>query len=275
MSTKTPHSEIRTNAAVRAVVSREEWLIRRIQLLEKEKAATRLHDQIAAERMTLPCVRIDKNYRFDGPNGRETLADLFAGRSQLIIYHFMFGPGWKEGCVGCSFLSDHFDGPRTHLENHDVSFAVVSRAPFDELAVFKKRMGWGFHWVSSFGSDFNYDFDASYTNESMAQGPTYNNYQVRTSTAEGETSGTSAFYKDANGDIYHTYSTYARGCEPLVGTYALLDMAPLGRNETGPTHNLTDWVRHHDRYQHGGHVAPDGRYVAPDAPCCNHESPSA
>jgi predicted dithiol-disulfide oxidoreductase (DUF899 family) len=242
------------------VVSREEWITARKQHLIKEKELTRLRDQLSAELRNLPWVKVEKNYVFDGPNGKETLADLFAGRSQLIVYHFMLGPGWKEGCVGCSFLSDHIDGALVHLEHHDVTYVAVSRAPLPEINAFKRRMGWRFKWVSSYNSDFNYDFHVSFTQDQIAKGEVYYNYDMCKSRSE-EMSGRSVFYKDEKGDIYHTYSSYARGGDMFLGTYVLLDITPRGRNETGPNHNLTDWVRHHDRYGAGGFVDPTGRYV--------------
>jgi predicted dithiol-disulfide oxidoreductase (DUF899 family) len=252
------------------IVSQDEWLAARKQLLIKEKALTRLRDQLSAERRALPWVKVEKNYVFDGPEGKETLADLFAGRSQLIIYHFMFGPGWKDGCVGCSFLADNIDGALVHLEHHDVTYVAVSRAPLPEIAAFKKRMGWRFRWVSSYGSDFNYDFHVSFTPDEIAKGEVYYNYDMRKLQSE-EMSGRSVFYKDANDDIFHTYSSYARGGDMFLGTYAFLDITPKGRNETGPNHDLSDWVRHHDRYDAGGFVDPTGRYVPPQesASCCH------
>ncbi len=244
------------------VVSQTEWLTARKEFLIKEKEFTRLRDQLSAERRELPWVKIEKNYVFDGPNGKETLADLFAGRSQLIVYHFMFGPGWKEGCVGCSFLADNIDGALVHLEHHDVTYVAVSRAPLPEIEAFRQRMGWRFKWVSSFGSDFNYDFHVSFTKDDSPRArctttTTRANSRVR------RLSGRSVFYKDANGDIFHTYSSYARGGDMFLGTYVFLDITPKGRNETGPNHDLSDWVRHHDRYDAGGFVDPTGRYVAP------------
>ena len=229
------------------VVSRDEWLAARKALLAREKELTRLRDQLNAERRTLPWVKVEKPYVFDGPNGKETLADLFDGRSQLIVKHFMLGPGWKEGCIGCSFGADHVDGALPHLEHHDVSYAAVSLAPFPEIENFKKRMGWRFKWVSSHGSDFNYDYHVSFAPEAIAGGEVYYNYQMQKFQSE-ELSGISVFCKDEAGDVFHTYSTYARGTDLLLGTYNLLDLTPRGRNETGPRHNLTDWVRHHDRY---------------------------
>jgi predicted dithiol-disulfide oxidoreductase (DUF899 family) len=254
------------------IVSREEWITARKQHLLKEKEFTRLRDQLIAERRALPWVKVEKQYTFDTPNGKATLADLFAGRSQLVVKHFMFGPGWQEGCVGCSFESDHIGGALVHLEHHDVTFVAISRAPLPELEAFKQRMGWRFTWVSSFGSDFNSDYQVSFTKDDLAKGPTYYNYEVRKEQSEGEASGFSVFYKDDNGDIYHSYSNYARGAEEILGTYMILDLTPKGRNETGPNFNLTDWVRHHDKYDAGGFVDRTGRYIAAqDASCC-HEA---
>ncbi|HUH83468.1 MAG TPA: thioredoxin family protein [Stellaceae bacterium] len=230
------------------VVSREDWLVARKALLAKEKALTKARDELSRERRDLPWVKVEKAYVFEGPHGKETLADLFAGRSQLVVDHFMLGPGWKEGCVGCSFGADHIDGSLVHLEHHDVSVVAVSRAPLPEIEAFKKRMGWRFKWVSSFGSDFNYDFHVSFRPEELAKGKVYYNYELCDAGID-ELPGNSVFYRDESGEIFHTYSTYARGSEVLLGTYHLLDLTPKGRNETGPRHNLTDWVRHHDRYE--------------------------
>jgi predicted dithiol-disulfide oxidoreductase (DUF899 family) len=213
-----------------------------------------------AESSELPWVSVEKTYVFDGPNGKETLSDLFAGRSQLIVNHFMLGPGWKEGCVGCSFGADHNDGIIVHLEHHDVTFVAVSRAPRTEIEAFKKRMGWRFKWVSSFGSDFNYDYHVSFTPDEIRKGKVYYNYDVREFQVE-ELAGTSMFYKDANGDIFHTYSVFARGSEMLGGAYGYLDHLPKGRNETAPDHDLSDWVRHHDKYGDAGLVETTERYV--------------
>jgi predicted dithiol-disulfide oxidoreductase (DUF899 family) len=248
------------------VVSREEWLIARKALLIKEKELTRLRDQLSAQRRELPWVRIDKRYVFQGPDGRETLDDLFDGRSQLVVKHFMLGPGWNDGCVGCSFESDHLDAARVHLEHHDVSLVAVSRAPLEEIARFHKRMGWGFKWVSSFDSDFNYDFHVSFRPDDVAAGRVFYNYTMSAIPME-ELSGISVFHKDASGAIFHTSSHYGRGAEEVLGTYMILDLTPKGRNETGPNHNLTDWVRHHDRYGAPGHVDATGRFV-PDASAC-------
>jgi predicted dithiol-disulfide oxidoreductase (DUF899 family) len=192
-------------------------------------------------------VRVEADYAFDTPEGRRTLADLFEGRSQLIVIHFMLAPGWAEGCVGCSFGADHIDGTLVHLLNHDVSLVAVSRAPLPEIEAYRRRMGWAFPWVSSHGSPFNYDFGVSFTPEQIAQGNARYNFGTQTVASE-EMQGISVFARGDDGAIYHTYSTYARGDEARLTTYAFLDMTPKGRDETGPRFNLTDWVRHHDRY---------------------------
>ena len=228
------------------IVSRDEWLAARQDLLRKEKAFTRLRDQLSAERRALPWVKVEKDYIFDGPRGPEALADLFDGRSQLVIKHFMFGPDWSEGCVGCSFEVDHTMGALMHLAHHDVSYALVSRAPMAKIEPFKRPMGWNVRWVSSFNNDFNFDFNVSFTPEQIASSEAYYNYQ-KTGRVIDEMSGRSVFYKDAAGQIFHTYSSFARGGEMFLGSYAFLDITPKGRDET-LNGNLTDWVRHHDRY---------------------------
>jgi predicted dithiol-disulfide oxidoreductase (DUF899 family) len=229
------------------LVSRDEWLAARKELLKQEKELTRQRDALSAKRRELPWVRVEKEYVFDTPKGKQTLANLFDGRSQLVVNHFMLGPGWKEGCVGCSFGADHIEGALVHLEHHDVTVVVVSRAPLHEIEAYKKRMGWRFNWVSSYDSDFNYDYHVSFTKEDVTQGRVYYNFEMTEALIE-ELPGLSVFYKDAAGDIFHTYSSYARGAEELLGTYMVLDLTPKGRNETGPNHNLMDWVRRHDRY---------------------------
>ena len=250
------------------IVSRDEWLAARLQHLANEKELTRLRDQLSAERRTLPWVKIEKPYLFDTPAGEQTLVQLFDGRSQLIVKHFMLAPGQIDPCVGCSFECDHIDGALLHLEHHDVSFVAVARAPLAEIEAVKRRMGWRFRFVSSYGSDFNYEFHVSFTPEQVARGEAYYNYRVGPVPLE-DMSGRSVFYKDANGDVFHTYSAFARGGDIMLGTYNLLDITPMGRNETGPRHNLTDWVRHHDRYDAGGSVDVTGRYVGGAAePCC-------
>jgi predicted dithiol-disulfide oxidoreductase (DUF899 family) len=236
-------------------VSRDEWLAARKELLVKEKQLTHQRDEIDRQRRELPWVRVEKGYLFDSPNGQQTLADLFQDRSQLIVSHFMLGPGWKEGCVGCSFRSDHVEGALLHLEHHDVSLVTISRAPLAEIEAFKKRMGWAFRWVSSCGSDFNYDYQVSFRKEEIATGRVNYNYQVRDFVSE-ELSGLSVFYKNAGGEIFHTYSTYGRGDEMVDTTYMYLDLTPKGRNENGPHYNLGDWVRHHDGYGAAGFVDP-------------------
>jgi predicted dithiol-disulfide oxidoreductase (DUF899 family) len=233
-----------------STVTREEWTAARKQLLEKEKELTKLQDEVNRQRRELPRVKVTKEYVFDTPDGKKTLADLFDGRSQLVVYHFMFGPGWKAGCLGCSFFADHVDGPNQHLAHHDVTFVAVSRAALDEIQAYKKRMGWRFNWISSSGSDFNYDYHVSFTKDDLAKGKVYYGYEMIDSSME-DLHGTSVFFKGEDGAIYHTYSTYARGDERGLGTYMFLDLTPKGRNETGPNFNLTDWVKRHDEYDNG------------------------
>lgn len=228
------------------VVSHTKWLEARKQLLQKEKELTRQREEVSRLRRELPWEKVEKEYVFEGPNGKETLADLFGDNSQLIVYHFMFGPGWEEGCPFCSFLADGIDGAEVHLKNHDVTLLAVSRAPYTEIVPFKERMGWKFKWVSSNGSDFNFDYRVSFPKGGV-NGQVEYNYGAAPFSSE-ELPGTSVFYKDENGDIFHTYSSYARGGEAQLITYSYLDIAPKGRNETGPHHDLTDWVKHHDRY---------------------------
>ena len=242
------------------VVARSEWLAARRELLKKEKEHTRAYDELRKLRQELPWLKVEKKYVFDGPQGKETLADLFEGRSQLIVYHFMLGPGWSEGCVGCSFLADHIEGSLVHLEHHDVSLVVVSHAPLAEIEAYKRRMGWHFKWVSSFGSDFNYDYNVSFTKEDAAKGKVFYNFEIQ-DYAMDELPGTSAFYKGAEGEIFHTYSSYSRGGERLIGTYGWLDIAPKGRNENGPRHDMSDWMRHHDKYE----------VVEKKSSCCHSE----
>jgi predicted dithiol-disulfide oxidoreductase (DUF899 family) len=234
------------------VVSRDEWLAARKELLRKEKEFTRLRDQLSAERRALPWVKVEKTYVFDGADGKVTLADLFDGRSQLVVKHFMFGPDWSEGCVGCSFELDHTEGALQHLEHHDVSYVVVSRAPLAKTEPFRRRMGWRVRWVSSFGNDFNFDFHVSFTPEEIAAGKATYNYREGAQVID-EMSGRSVFYKDASGQVFHTYSSFARGGEMFLGSYAFLDITPKGRDET-INGNLTDWVRHHDRYESDGNA---------------------
>lgn len=240
------------------VVSREEWVAARRKLLAKEKQLTRERDAVAAERRQLPWVKVEKKYVFDAPGGKKTLADLFEGRSQLIIYHFMFGPDWKEGCPSCSFNMDHTDGALVHLAQRDVSFAAVSRAPYSKIDAFKKRMGWKFNWVSSHGTDFNYDYQASFTPEQIAEGRVEYNFDL-VEFPSAEAPGISVFYKDQNGDIFHTYSAYARGSENTINTYNYLDYVPKGRDEDDLPFTMA-WLRHHDRYEDGYLADPDRPY---------------
>jgi predicted dithiol-disulfide oxidoreductase (DUF899 family) len=236
-----------TPGAAHRVVDRTTWTAARKALLEKEKTATRARDALAAERRALPWVRIEKSYVFQSPTGPRTLGDLFDGRSQLIVQHFMFGPEWEAGCIGCSFGADHIEAALVHLNNHDVSVVRVSRAPLAKLLAYGERMGWRAPWVSSHDSDFNHDFHVSFTPEQRATGTVYYNYDHRPFESE-EMSGLSVFHKDEDEQVFHTYSTYGRGDELVDSTYMLLDMTPKGRNETGPNFNLADWVRRHDEY---------------------------
>ena len=232
------------------IVSKEQWTEARRALLREEKAWTQERDRLSRLRRELPWVRVDKNYVFDGAGGPVTLSELFEGRSQLIVYHFMFGPEWAEGCPGCSLLSDQVDGARRHFEHNDVSFVAVSRGPIEKLQAYKLRMGWTFRWVSSASNDFNFDFHVSFPKGTREQG-VYYNFEQRSDPEVDELSGTSVFYKDADGSIYHTYSTYGRGGEMFLPVYGWLDAVPKGRNET-KNGNLTDWVKRHDRYEDDG-----------------------
>lgn len=228
------------------VVPRSEWLAARRALLAREKQLTRLRDEIARERRMLPWVRVEKCYVFEAPGGSRTLADLFEGRSQLLVQHFMFAPGWEQGCPSCSFMADHTDGMLVHLAHRDVAVLAVSRAPLAEIERFRRRMGWQFRWVSSHGSDFNHDFGVSFTAGQRARGEVDYNYGMQPFPSE-EAPGISLFYKDGAGEVFHTYSTYGRGVEVMMGTYQLLDLTPRGRDEQDAEYPM-DWVRHHDRY---------------------------
>jgi predicted dithiol-disulfide oxidoreductase (DUF899 family) len=226
------------------VVSRQDWLVARQAHLAKEKEFTQARDQLSAERRELPWVKVEKPYVFATPDGKQSLADLFGGRSQLIVYHFMLGPGWDAGCPSCSLLADHFDGATVHLAHRDVSFMAVSRAPLPEIEAYKRRMGWRFPWVSSFGSDFNYDYHVSFRPD-----PAEVSYNYATHDFESdEMPGASVFTKDAEGDIFHTYSAYARGLDILIGAYNWLDLAPKGRDEAELPWTMA-WVRRHDEYE--------------------------
>lgn len=223
------------------IVPHAEWLETRKAFLAKEKEYTRLGDQLAKERQSLPWEKVEENYLFDSPHGKVTLSDLFEGRSQLLLQHFMMGPDWKEGCIGCSFMADHIPGTLPHLNHHDVSFVAVSRAPIENIEAFRKRMGWNFPWVSSGQNSFNFDYNVSFKKQETV----YYNYEMSKFGGE-ELPGISVFYKDESGQIYHTYSSYARGNEALLSTYVILDLMPKGRNEEN---GLQDWVKHHDKYE--------------------------
>jgi predicted dithiol-disulfide oxidoreductase (DUF899 family) len=246
MNTTAVASEERSPISEHPILSREEWLPLRKELLRKEKELTRLRDSLNAERRELPWIRIKENYTFEAPEGKVSLTDLFAGRSQLVIYHFMFGPDWEEGCPSCSFTCDHIDGALEHLAARDVTMVMVSRAPLAKIEAFKKRMGWRFKWVSSYGSDFNAEFNVSFTKEEMMQGKVNYNYTMQEFPSE-EAPGISVFHQDAAGDVFHTYSAYGRGVEQLVGTYMILDLVPKGRDEDHLGFTM-EWVRYHDRY---------------------------
>jgi predicted dithiol-disulfide oxidoreductase (DUF899 family) len=246
-------------------VSQDEWLAARRDLLHEEKRLTKQQQRVAAARRELPWMKVTKEYVFDTPRGKVRFADLFAGRSQLIIKHNMLNPK-HDVCVGCSIEMDSIEGARMHLEHHDVSIVAVSRAPLAQIQAAQQRMGWTTPWVSSYDSDFNYDFHVSFRPEDIARGQAFYNYEVTPIPIE-DLSGFSVFYKDANGDIFHTYGTFGRGAEYVMTAYVFLDMTPKGRNE-GPRGNLTDWVRPHDRYDVPGRVDPIGQLVAEES-CCH------
>lgn len=227
------------------VVSREEWLKTRLDLLKKEKEQSKAREELTRARQDMPWVKVEKDYTFDGPNGKVHLSDLFEGKNQLIVYHFMFDPSWNEGCKSCSFIADHYEPAIIHLADRDVSLITVSKAPLEKLEAFKKRMKWNFKWISSENSDFNGDFHVSFTEDEI-DGKAYYNYQEDTSFTEKEAPGMSVFVKEDN-EIFHTYSAYGRGLENFIGTYNLLDIVPKGRNENNLSYGM-EWVRHKDRY---------------------------
>ena len=228
------------------VVSHKQWLTARIRLLAKEKEFTKLRDRLSRQRRALPWEKVEKAYVFEGPDGRVTLAELFGKHSQLVVYHFMFAPEATEGCPHCSFWSDHFDGMQPHLAPRDVSFAAISRAPLARITPFKQRMGWKFRWLSSFGTDFNYDFQASFRPEDIAKGKVYYNYRNEAMDMK-DREGISVFFRDSRGALFHTYSCYARGIDMVNGTYQFLDLVPKGRDED-ILEWTQQWVRYHDRY---------------------------
>ncbi|MEE8512773.1 MAG: thioredoxin family protein [Acidiferrobacterales bacterium] len=229
------------------VVFKDEWLAARREHLAKEKVFTRLRDQLSQERRELPWVKVEKEYVFDGPNGKETLLELFEGRSQLIIYHFMYGPDWAEGCLSCSFWADNFNGITVHLNHRDITLLAVSRAPLGTLEAYKRRMGWAFKWVSSFGSDFNRDYHVSFTPEEMEKDEMFYNFRISKFPSE-EAPGISVFYRNEQGDVFHTYSCYSRGLDMLNGAYHYLDLVPKGRDEDDLPHSMA-WLRRHDQYE--------------------------
>lgn len=244
------------------VVSETEWTEAHKAFLAREKELTSLRDELSRERRALPWVKIEKDYVFDGPAGKQTLAQLFDGRSQLIVYHFMFGPEWEQGCPSCSMAADHINSSLIHVNQRDVTLAAVSRAPLAKIEAFKKRMGWSFPWVSSYGSPFNYDYHVSFTKEDIENHRTYYNFDYRQFPSD-EAPGASVFYKDAHGNVFHTYSSYGRGPEFLLGAYSYLDLAPKGRDEASLTFPMA-WVRHHDRYE--------SRPKSEAGSCCSAES---
>ncbi|MBC5781516.1 DUF899 domain-containing protein [Ramlibacter sp. USB13] len=252
--------------ATHPVASDAHWTEQRLKLLAREKELTRLRDEVAAERRALPWRRVAKDYAFDAPQGRRTLADLFGGRRQLLVQHFMFGPGWEQGCPSCSYMADHVDGMTIHLAHRDISFVAVSRAPLADLLRFRERMGWKFDWVSSHGSDFNFDFGVSFTPEELASGEVAYNYRKGYFPAE-EAPGISVFCKDDAGAVFHAYSTFGRGVEAMMGAYVLMDLTPQGRNERDVFYKM-EWVRHHDRYapEHAFEPAPEKAAAA----ACQH-----
>ena len=254
------------------VVSPAEWLAARKQFLVKEKEFTRLRDELARERRELPWERVEKQYVFESPSGKKSLADLFDGRSQLVVYHFMFGPEWKEGCPSCSMAADTFDGAFAHLAQRDVTFVAVSRATLPQIESFKQRMDWRFPWVSSNANDFNRDYHVSFTKDELAKGKVDYNYGLNAFPSD-EAPGLSVFYKDPSGEIFHTYSAYARGLDELLGPYVFLDRVPKGRDEDNILPHPMAWVRHHDKYENVARDAkPQALSPTKSDSCCEHHS---
>lgn len=247
------------------VVSKERWVAERKTLLAREKELTRLRDQIARERRALPWERVEKDYVFDAPEGRRTLSDLFEGRRQLLVQHFMLGPDWEQGCPSCSFMADHTDGMNVHLAHRDITLVAISRAALAEIQRFRRRMGWQFRWVSSNGCDFNYDFRVSFTPQDRTNGELVYNFGTQPFQGE-EVPGVSVFYKDDAGEVFHTYSTYGRGVEVMMGAYNLMDLTPKGRDEENLSYGM-EWVRHHDRYE----PAPVAKPVPTAGSCCHSD----
>jgi predicted dithiol-disulfide oxidoreductase (DUF899 family) len=253
-----------------AVVSREAWLEARRALGAKERAHMKQGDLLNAERRALPWVKIEKHYEFDSPSGKLSLSDLFDGRSQLFVKHYMLGPGQKHHCVGCALEVDHLEGILVHLQNHDLSYVAIARAPIEELEVLRARMGWRFPFVSSYHSDFNYDFDVSFTPEQVQAKKAFYNFRETDPFLE-DLSGDSVFYKNERGEIFLTYAAFGRGCEIFLGIYPFLDVSPKGRAEHGPYHALGDWARPHDKYDEHGTVERTGRYHEEGCACSVHK----
>lgn len=228
------------------IVSRQEWLDARRKFLQEEKDFTKLRDQLSQRRRELPWVRVDKEYVFDGPDGKQSLSELFEGKSQLIVYHFMYGPDWQEGCPSCSYLADNFNGIDIHLKHRDANLIAVSRAPLKVLQDYRKRMDWDFKWLSSLGSDFNYDYHVSFTAEEIEKGEMFYNFNLGQFPAD-EAPGISVFYQNEAGEIFHTYSCYARGLDLLIGAYNFIDLLPKGRDEDDLDFTMA-WLRRHDQY---------------------------
>ncbi|HEY4374393.1 MAG TPA: thioredoxin family protein [Burkholderiales bacterium] len=270
-------TEHQPNLAHHPVVSEKEWQTAARDLLKQEKELTRARDELARRRRALPWVKVTKPYTFDTSEGKKTLADLFEGRSQLIVQHFMFAPEWDEGCSGCSFMADGVDGARQHFNHNDVTYVAISRAPLPKLLAYRQRMGWTFPWASSGDGDFNYDFHASFRPEELKTGHVTYNYNDHHETKMADLPGCSVFYKDAQGQVFHTYSMYGRGTEAVMSTYPFLDMLPKGRAENGPGHNMGDWMRHHDKYEAAdahaccGGPAPVLDQAAKSACGCDHD----
>ena len=246
------------------VVSHEQWVKARKEFLTKEKEFTHAREAMAEKLRELPWEKVEKEYVFEDESGKVTLADLFACRIHLFVYHFMFGPDWDEGCPGCSFTADHIDGPNQHLRHHDVTLMCVSQAPYSKLAAYKKRMGWHFPWVSSQGSDFNYDYGVSFTKEELDKAELPYNYTTNTEKRyqSDQLPGLSVFYKEPSGEIFHTYSSYARGLDSIIGANHFLDLTPKGRSERGPDGKMVGWVKRHDQYGD----------VPKAAACCHDEA---
>jgi len=240
-------SRTRKGVGKHRVVSHKAWIEARRKFLAKEKKFTRLRDDLSRQRRALPWEKVDKQYVFDGPIGSETLSDLFDGRSQLVVYHFMFAPDWNEGCKHCSFWADNFNGLGSHLNHRDVTFVAISRAPLEKLEAFKKRMGWSFKWVCSGQNDFNYDYQASFTPQEVESGAAFYNYS-KFDVGVSDREGVSVFYKDPSSAVFHTYSSYARGIDMLNTAYHYLDLVPKGRDEDGLEFTQS-WVRYHDGYE--------------------------